>query len=67
MDRTRGCDGRGAASADWMAGYEAVIQDAIQLIDRIGGQGCSNLTSPVLIHLKVRLAELRAEERKGAA
>jgi hypothetical protein len=50
-----------------MAGYEAAIEDAIQLIDRIGGQRCSNLTSPVLIHLKMRLGELRAQERTGAA
>lgn len=67
MDASRKSDGFRAPDPEWVAGYEAAIEDAMRLIDSMGGPAFSNFSSPVLVHLKARLAELRRGGRQGAA
>ena len=67
MERSRSCDASRATGAEWIEGYAAATNDAVQLIELMGGDAFSNLSSPVLMHLKARLSELRAKERQGVA
>ena len=50
----------------WREGYEAAIDDAVQVVDSLGGQSFGNLTSPVLMHLRERLVALGVEHRSVA-
>ena len=67
MEQARNSEPCPDANAAWVDGYETAIEDAVRLIDGMGGPSFSNLSSPVLARLKVRLRELREKERRGAA
>ena len=67
MERSRGCNGREGSGVIWAEGYAAAFDDAVRLVESMGGDGFSNLSSPVLMHLKARLRELRTSERQGVA
>ncbi|MCZ2111753.1 MAG: hypothetical protein LC118_19695 [Dehalococcoidia bacterium] len=67
MNRMRSCDSDPHSAAAWSDGYVAAVEDAVALIDSMGGSPRSNLSAPVLQHLKHRLIELLERERNGAA
>lgn len=67
MNTMRSCDSDPQSAAAWSEGYEAAVNDAIALIDSMGGSPRSNLSAPVLQHLKARLLQLQERERHGAA
>lgn len=67
MDGSREAGNQRMREAQWLAGYEAAIDDAMQIINGMRGPAFANFSSPVLMHLEARLAELRRSRRQGAA
>lgn len=67
MNRMRSCDADPQSARAWSEGYEAAVNDAVALIDSMGGSPRSNLSAPVLQHLRSRLLQLSERERHGAA
>ena len=55
------------AHAAWLAGYQAAVDDAVSIVETLGGPAFSNLSAPVLIRLRTRLLELRADVLHMAA
>ena len=51
----------------WLAGYQAAVDDAVCIVETLGGPAFSNLSAPVLIRLRTRLLELRADVPHMAA
>ncbi|MGH2632830.1 MAG: hypothetical protein ACRDG3_05410 [Tepidiformaceae bacterium] len=51
----------------WLAGYEAAIADAVEIVDGLGGPVFSNLSAPVLLRLKCRFLQLRQDSPSRAA
>jgi hypothetical protein len=47
-----------APSPEWLDGYAAALQDALAIVETMGGPSFSNLSAPVLLRLKTRLIEL---------
>jgi hypothetical protein len=52
-----------APSAQWLDGYAAALQDALAIVETMGGPSFSNLSAPVLLRLKTRLIELEGRTR----
>ncbi len=57
--------GRGSESA-WLAGYEAAIGDALAVVEAMGGT-LQSFSSPVLMRVRARLAELQTGGRRESA
>lgn len=53
--------------AAWLAGYRAAIADAMAIVDALGGPGFHNLSAPVLLRVKARLADLEGQHAAHAA
>ena len=51
----------------WLAGYEAAVADAVQIVDGLGGPAFSNLSAPVLVRLKSRFLQVSADSASRAA
>ena len=48
---------------DWTSGYEAALDDAIQVVDSLRGPGGSNLATPIILRLRAELIALREARR----
>ncbi len=51
----------------WMSGYAAAINDAVAIVDALGGPSFHNFSAPVLLRMKSRLIELRGDKSREAA
>ena len=51
----------------WISGYAAAINDAVAIVDSIGGPTFHNFSAPVLLRMKSRLIELRGDKKADAA
>ncbi len=61
-DRTyRGC----AMTADrdsWQSGFDAAIDEAIQMVDAMRAPGVANLAAPILLRIRAELIALRERQ-----
>ena len=56
-----------SADEEWLSGYSAAINDAVAIVDALGGPSFHNFSAPVLLRLKSRLIELRGDKAHEAA
>jgi hypothetical protein len=56
-------DGDLHRDAAWMEGYRAALNDALAMVDALGGPSFANLSAPVLLRLKTRLIEMQGHSR----
>jgi hypothetical protein len=54
-------------AAQWLSGYSAAINDAVAIVDALGGPSFHNFSAPVLLRLKSRLIELGGDQAHEAA
>lgn len=57
----------GPDSEERLSGYSAAINDAVAIVDALGGPSFHNFSAPVLLRLRSRLIELQGARDEHAA